>query len=151
MTQVFEGPSFNYETDYQYDVLGNLLRVDQKGGDSNPANWRTRTFTYIYSLSQLLTASNPESGTINYTYFDDGTVQTKVAPRPNQAGSQTVTTTYSYDAGHRVTQKSYSDGSTATVKFGYDGVALTGCTPGPPALTDGNPKGYRTAMCDGSG
>jgi YD repeat-containing protein len=40
------------------------------------ANWRTRTFGYN-SLSQLLTASNPESGTISYTYDNDGVVTSK--------------------------------------------------------------------------
>jgi YD repeat-containing protein len=43
--------SFLYETVYSYDVLGNLLSVNQKGNDANTANWRTRTFTYN-SLSQ---------------------------------------------------------------------------------------------------
>jgi RHS repeat-associated protein len=31
-----------------------------------------------------------------------------------------VTTSYAYDAGHRLTQKSYSDGSTSTANFAYD-------------------------------
>jgi RHS repeat-associated protein len=151
LTTVWEDPSgLNYETDYQYDALDNLLRVDQKGGDPNSADWRTRLFTYN-SLSQLLTASNPESGSFSYAYDNDGNVQTKTAPLPNQTGASTVITTYSYDVLNRLTQKSYNDGSTPTVKFGYDAVALAGCTTGPPAMTDGNPAGYRTAMCDGSG
>lgn len=120
LTQVFEDPSSaNYETDYQYDVLGNLLRVDQKGGDPNSANWRTRLFTYD-SLSRLLTASNPESGTITYTYDANGNVVTKTAPLPNQTNpSVTVTTTSQYDVLNRVTQKTYSDG-TPTANFYYD-------------------------------
>jgi RHS repeat-associated protein len=152
LIQVFEDPAnFNYETDYQYDVLDNLIRVDQKGSSpGNSVNWRTRTFTYN-SLSQVLSATNPESGTITYTYDDDGSVLTKVAPKPNQTGSLTVTTTYTYDSLHRVTQESFNDGSTPTVKFGYDGNALSGCTTSPPTLTNSNPKGHRTSMCDGSG
>jgi YD repeat-containing protein len=70
--------------------------VDQKGsapGDST--QWRTRTFTYD-SLSQLLTASNPESGTIRYTYDADGNVVSKTDAR-------NVMTSYSYDALHRLT------------------------------------------------
>jgi RHS repeat-associated protein len=151
LKQVFEDPSgFNYETDYTYDVLDNLLTVNQKGGDSNSAHWRPRTFGYN-SLSQLLSAANPESGTISYGYDNGGRLTSKTAPKPNQTGSATVVTTYSYDNVNRLTQKSYNDGSTPTVQFGYDGIALSGCTTAPPGLTDSNPVGYRTAMCDASG
>jgi RHS repeat-associated protein len=151
LTQVFEDPAgLNYETDYAYDALNNLLTVNQKGGDPNSANWRTRTFTYN-SLSQLTQAVNPESGTVNYTYNPDGTFATKVSPAPNQTGTATVMTTYSYDALHRLTQKSFSDGATSSVKYGYDAVALTGCSTTPPSLTITNGIGRRTAMCDAGG
>jgi RHS repeat-associated protein len=148
LTQVFEDPAvLNYETDYTYDALDNLLTVNQKGNDPNSANWRTRTFTYN-SLSQLLTATNPESGTMTYTYTNDGTLATKIAPAPNQTGSATVTATYAYDQLHRLTQKSFSD-TTPTVKYGYDAVAPAGCTL--PTLTIGNGIGKRTGMCDAAG
>jgi YD repeat-containing protein len=159
MTGVREDPAgLNYETDYGYDVLGNLLTVFQKGGDSNQNHWRHRTFAYD-SLSRLTSSTNPESGTITYSY-QNGTalcagdladVCSKTAPAPNQPGSATVTTTYNYDVLNRLTQTSYNDGTTPTAKFGYDHTALTGCTPAPPSLADSNSKGYRTAMCDGSG
>lgn len=145
------------KTRYFYDTLDNLTCVLQLATDAEPstctspsATWRPRTFTYN-SLSQLLTAVNPESGTINYTYDSDGNVLTKVAPKPNQTGALTVTTTYAYDALHRLTQKSYNDGTTATVKYGYDAVALSGCATAPPSLTILNGKGRRTAMCEASG
>jgi RHS repeat-associated protein len=148
LTQLFEDPvGLNYETDYAYDALNNLLTVSQKGGSTNSANWRTRTFTYN-SLSQLLTATNPESGTTTYSYDNDGNVQTKVAPAPNQTGSATVTTTFAYDQLHRVTQKSFSD-STPVVKYGYDAVSPSGCTP--PALTIANGIGRHTSLCDAAG
>jgi RHS repeat-associated protein len=151
LTQVFEDPAvLNYETDYTYDALGNLLTVNQKGGTTDTTKWRTRTFTYS-SLSQLLTASNPESGTITYVYDNAGNLQTKTAPKPNQTGSLTVVSTYSYDAVNRLIQKSFNDGSTPTVKYGYDAVALTGCTTAPPTLTITNGIGLRTAMCDSAG
>ncbi|MCI0625315.1 MAG: hypothetical protein L0387_27340 [Acidobacteria bacterium] len=145
-------------TRYFYDTLDNLTCVLQLGAAAEPANctspnatYRPRTFTYN-SLSQLLTAVNPESGTISYTYDPDGNVLTKVAPKPNQTGALTVTTTYSYDALHRLTQKSYNDGATATVKYAYDAVPLTtGCTTYPATLTITNGIGRRTAMCDASG
>ncbi len=137
-------------TRYQYDVLDNLRCVHQKSTDPTAdktcddatvsATWRARKFTYN-SLSQLTQAVNPESGTISYTYDDDGNLSSKLDAR-------SITTTYAYDALHRLTQKSYSDG-TATVRYGYDGVAPSGCTP--PTLTFTNAVGRRTQMCDVGG
>jgi RHS repeat-associated protein len=121
LTSVFEDPNgLDYETDYQYDTLNNLTRVDQKGSaPTDSTQWRTRTFTYD-SLSRLLTAHNPESGTITYSYDANGNVLTKVAPSPNQTGTATVTTNFQYDALNRLTQKSYTDGVTPTVNYLYD-------------------------------
>lgn len=174
MTFVWEDPaSANYETDYTYDVLDNLTGVTQKGGALS-ASWRTRSFTYD-SLSRLTCAENPEitpglstvnpascpasyngtytNGTIGYAYDADSNLITRTAPAPNQTStSVTVSTNYSYDADNRLTQKSYTGSpSTPTVKYGYDGVALTGCTTAPPSVTDSNPIDARTSMCDGSG
>src|SRR5206468_849480 len=53
------------------------------------------------------------------------------------------------DALNRLRQKAYNDGNTPTIKYGYDGAAISGCTQ--PVLSDANPIAYRTAMCDGSG
>jgi RHS repeat-associated protein len=177
LTQVFEDPAgLNYETDYAYDTLDNLLTVNQKGGTTNSATWRTRTFMYD-SLSRLLCASNPENssapcpatptlsyttGTTGYFYDANGNLTARTALAPNQTGTATVTTCFGtwngtscdgagYDALNRNTKKSYSDGTTPTVQYGYDGVALSGCATAPPTLTDSNPKGNRTAMCDGAG
>jgi RHS repeat-associated protein len=151
LTGVWEDPSaLNYETDYQYSALGDLLSVTQKGGTTDTTKWRSRTFQYD-SLSRLTSASNPESGAVTYGYDADGNLITKTAPKPNQTGTATVQTTYTYDVLNRTTKKSYNDGTTATVQFGYDAVALSGCTTGPPGLTDSYPVGRRTSMCDGSG
>ena len=108
LTTVLEDPSgLNYETDYQYDALGNLLRVDQKGtAPADSTQWRTRMFTYD-SLSRLLTANNPESGTITYLYDADGELLQKTSPAPNQTGSATQTVSYCYDELHRVTESGY--------------------------------------------
>jgi RHS repeat-associated protein len=164
LTQVFEDPAgLNYETDYQYDALDNLTRDDQKGGDPNSGNWRTRTFAYD-SLSRLLCAANPEiqivtcpnpdsgsytAGTARYTYDSDSNVLTKKSPKPYQtSGSVTVTATYAYDALNRPKSKSFDNGD-PTINYAYDAVAPTGCTPG--SFTYGNAIGKRTAMCDAAG
>jgi len=171
MTGVWEDPSgLNYETDYAYDALSNLLSVTQKG--SSGGTPRVRTFTYD-SLSRLACAANPEvqavtcptsvtssfpAGAITYAYAADGNVITKTAPSPNQlpGGIKTVTTTHQYDTLNRLVGKSYSDGYTSNsptppASYAYDGNALTGCTIAPPGLTDSYPVGRRTSMCDGSG
>lgn len=137
LIQVFEDPSnANYETDYQYDVNNNLLSVNQKGGDSNSAHWRARTFTYD-STSRLLCAANPEigssttlaacpasdngtwvAGTTRYTYDNNGNMLTKQAPKPNQtSNSAAMTMSYAYDALNRLASR--SDGTNID-KYYYD-------------------------------
>jgi len=167
LVQVIEDPAgLALESDYQYDAAGNLLCVEQHGGvtgtgcSSNPSNdstsaWRVRRFTYD-DVSRLLTAKNPESGTIAYTYDADGNVVTKTDARGittcfGDWSSSTCNGATGYDVLNRLLKKTYSDGSTPTVQFGYDGVALTGCTIAAPGDTDTYPTGRRTSMCDGSG
>ncbi|MBZ5492453.1 MAG: hypothetical protein LAO76_16110 [Acidobacteriia bacterium] len=113
-----------FRTFYAYDALGNLLRVDQKGtAPSDSTQWRTRTFTYD-SLSRLLTATNPESGTITYSYDADGNLLQKTSPAPNQTSTATQTVSYCYDELHRVTGKGYGAQScplaTPVVTYVYD-------------------------------
>lgn len=115
-------------TRYIYNALDNLVCTWQKGTDTSaeppdPANnclnappaWRPRKFSYN-SLSELLTATNPESGTVSYTYDNDGNLVTKTDARgittcfgdwtpPNCNGST------GYDPLHRLLKRSYSDGS----------------------------------------
>ena len=87
-----------YATLYFYDALGNLLCVEQHGNvtgtgcSAAPSNdatspWRVRRFTYD-SFSRLLTAKNPESGTISYTYDNDGNLLQKTSPcgQPDRHG-----------------------------------------------------------------
>lgn len=61
---------------------------------------QTRTFTYN-SLSRLTSATNSESGTINYVYDDNGNLTSKTDARG-------VVTDYVYDALNRVTNRNYS-------------------------------------------
>lgn len=135
MTTVFEDPNgLNYETDYQYDVLNNLLGVTQKGGSSQ-ANWRTRSFTYD-SLSRLLTATNPESGTVSYSYDANGNLLTKTDARG-------IITTTHYDSLNRLLSKTYSDG-TPPVTFYYDGA------PAPWASNEQNTNGHLVEVTTGT-
>jgi YD repeat-containing protein len=91
-------------TSYGYDAMGNVTSVTQGGLNA-------RTYSYDI-LSRLTQEVNPESGTKTYTY-DTGTagdLYQRVAPKPNQTGTATVTTTYTFDALHRLTGASYNDG-----------------------------------------
>jgi YD repeat-containing protein len=108
-----------FKTFYTYDTLGNLICVEQHGSaatgtgcSSSPSNdatspWRVRRFSYD-SLSRLLTAKNPESGTITYAYDNDGELLQKTSPAPNQTGSATQAVSFCYDELHRPTKRDYS-------------------------------------------
>jgi RHS repeat-associated protein len=115
-------------TSYSYDNLGNLTNILQNGSHQRP-------FTYD-SLSRLLTSQNPETGKITYTYYADGTVNTKKDAR-------SITTTYTYDALHRELTSTYSNGD-PTLSYSYD---QTGCI----NLTTCQNIGHRTSMTDGAG
>lgn len=102
---------------YTYDALGNLTCAVQKGTDttaftgctSAPSIWRPRSFSYD-SLSRLLTATNPESGTIVYGYDLNGNLLQKTSAAPNEppGGTATQTISYCYDPLNRVTGRAYS-------------------------------------------
>jgi RHS repeat-associated protein len=128
-------------TCYSYDLNNNLTGVTQGS--------QTRTFSYDM-LSRLMVATNPESGTINYYYTTSGGSLCSGDPSAvcRRTDARSITTTYAYDALNRLISKSYSD-STPQVKYGYDAVAPSGCTPPTLAITNG--KGRRTSMCDGPG
>ena len=71
-----------------------------------------------------LRPTNPESGTITYSYDADGNLLQKTSPAPNQTGTATQTVSYCYDALHRVTGKGYGAQScplaTPVVTYVYD-------------------------------
>lgn len=149
LTQVFEDPAgLNYETDYQYDVLNNLLRVDQKGSaPTDSSQWRTRLFTYD-SLSRLLTASNPESGIITYTYDADSNLLQKTSPAPNILPPSTATQpiSYCYDELHRVTKRDYSPHT-----FSPPACPITAPVVSYTYDSGTNAKGHLTSMTDQAG
>ncbi|HTV54196.1 MAG TPA: RHS repeat-associated core domain-containing protein [Terriglobia bacterium] len=121
------------ETDYSYDALDNLLRVDQWGGPYGSSGDRVRTFAYD-SLSRLVGSNNPENAsaqspasltcpgvsgtwTMCYGYDANGNVLSRTDNR-------NITTSYSYDALNRLTSKTYTDG-TPTAHFNYDESTVT--------------------------
>jgi YD repeat-containing protein len=88
------------ETDYFYDVLNNLLTVNQWGQSSGTSGAReARTFSYD-SLSRLLTSLNPETGLNRYSYDPNGNVISRIDARG-------VITNYVYDYMNRLLSKTY--------------------------------------------
>jgi RHS repeat-associated protein len=114
-----------FVTDYAYNGLGDLTTVTQKGDPTvnNSSQWRVRSFTYD-TLGRLLTAQNPESGTITYVYDANGNLLQRTSPAPNQTGSSTQTISYCYDQLNRVTGRAYSAQtcplSSPVVTYAYD-------------------------------
>jgi RHS repeat-associated protein len=139
----------SYETDYQYDTLGNLIRVDQKGGDPNSADWRTRTFAYD-SLSRLITANNPESGTISYGYDNNGNLISKLSPTPNQTDpSAQILFLFGYDQlNWLIWRWNHSQPSDPVDRFYYDLSSVWGRQIDNPigrlvlGMSDGGTNGY---------
>ncbi|MBK9529326.1 MAG: hypothetical protein IPO41_13675 [Acidobacteria bacterium] len=99
----------NQPTYYVYDTLNNLTTVKQGGTFASPV--QTRSFVYD-SLARLKSATNPESGQIQYTYDNNGNLATKTDAR-------SISTTYTYDNLNRVTFRNYSE-TTPDVSYFYD-------------------------------
>ena len=131
-----------YVTNYTYDALGNLRLVTQGA--------QTRTFDYD-SVSRLISATNPESGTITYAYDPNGNLLEKIDPRG-------VKTTMTYDDLNRVRSRTYSGttpegtavaNATPQVNYFYDG--YTGLPSGAPTFPGTPSKGRMVGITYGSG
>jgi YD repeat-containing protein len=153
MTSIVEPGSL--VTNYNYDVLDNILSVNQLGNVSNGDTPRIRSFSYD-SLSRLLCASNPEistaacpasgtaayvAGTTGYGYDADGNEITKTSPAVNATtGTQTIG--YCYDALNRVTYKfptgsfSCANPSGYVAFYSYDSSSVPGAANVIGRLTD---------------
>lgn len=100
----------SYLTEYKYDASGSLRQVDQWGGAHGNSGNRQRLFTYN-GLGQLVSANNPEAGTITYTYDSNGNLQTKTD------ASHTIL--YCYDELNRLTAKSAADTACLGIRNPY--------------------------------
>jgi RHS repeat-associated protein len=96
-------------TSYEYDALDNLTKVTQ-------STQAQRIYTYS-SLARLISARNPESGTISYVYDNNGNLTQKTDARG-------VICDYIYDLLNRIKTRSYTlpagVAATPTVSYTYD-------------------------------
>lgn len=138
--EMYEHPSTSVyaTTSYSYDAMDNLTGVTQ--------GIQTRSFVYD-SLKRLVSATNPESGTISYSYNDNNNLLEKTDPRLVPNGSTNIKTTLAYDAINRVTSRTYNDG-TPSVNFYYDNQTLPA---GAPNLDRGASVGKLLAVTYGGG
>src|SRR6516162_6308111 len=102
LTQVLEPDPDNpapatYTTTYAYDQLNHLTTVTMP----RPSGTQTRTFNYGNPPGAfLLSATNPENGTVTYTYGTGGTLATKTDAKNQQIR-------YTYDSYLRLTRLAY--------------------------------------------
>jgi RHS repeat-associated protein len=84
-------------TNYSYDVMNHLTQVSMPRGGGSP---QVRSFNYTYSngvtVPYMLSSTNPETGTVSYTYDTNGVLLTKT-----DAKNQVFT--YGYDGYKRMT------------------------------------------------
>src|SRR6266852_5552347 len=103
-------PSGALTTTYAYDILNHLTTVSMPRATGTQA----RTFNYTTGTTVgtlLLSATNPENGTVTYTYNTDKTLATKTDALNQQFS-------YTYDSYKRVTQINL--GQTVIRQFYYD-------------------------------
>jgi RHS repeat-associated protein len=137
LIQVYEAPNdsnYNYLTSYSYDTLDDLTTVSQGS--------QTRSFVYD-SLKRLALATNPESGTISYSYDNNGNLLGKTDAR-------SITTNFAYDALNRATSRSYQNDPNGTppASYFYDGQIMPSNAP---TFTRGYSTGRLVAMTYGAG
>jgi YD repeat-containing protein len=142
-TAVFEDPAgSSLETDFTYATTpngGQQIVITQKGRSSNASStYRVRTSLYD-SLGRLLSATNPETGTISYSYDDNGNVISKTDARG-------VTANYTYDQMNRLDLATFSNAPAGTPNgcWIYDASSY-----GPLSFT--NPVGRLVVSSEGCG
>jgi RHS repeat-associated protein len=122
-------------TTYTYDLLGDLLSVNQPGvGTSTGCTSASRCWTYD-TLQRVTQEITPEAGTISYQYVPQNSngagqlkVMTRPAPNNTTTPASTVDTDYAYDEWGRLITKSYfytgypthAEPNTPIVNYLYD-------------------------------
>jgi RHS repeat-associated protein len=102
---------------YTYDTMGRLLTV--RMGKINETTFKqTRTFVYN-TKGQLVSAANPENGTVTYTYASDGLLETKTDAKLAVANQKLW---YVYDSYKRLVRIEHEADGQRTTKttFSYD-------------------------------
>ena len=114
-------PNGTATTSYTYDWMNHVTQVSMPRGSA------TQTRTFVYSDAGLLTsATNPENGTVTYTYNANNTLQYK----HDAQGQDTV---YTYDTKNRVTMvqryptgQSHSEDVCQRLTYTYDTNPVSG-------------------------
>ena len=112
LTRAVEDPTgLAYATTYTYDVLDHLTQVQQTRGSTT----QTRTFNYKSGTTLtpfLQSATNPENGTVTYTYNSNNLLATKT-------DAKGVVTEYNYDSQNRLLSFGVLLGGTFTPAYTY--------------------------------
>jgi YD repeat-containing protein len=95
---------------YEYDLLDNLKKVEQKDGVRHPGQIVRRDFVYS-TLGRLTSTVQPESGLTSYEYFDNGALKKRTDARG-------ASVTFTVDGLSRVSGVNYFSLS-ATISFPY--------------------------------
>ncbi len=98
------GPEPNHVTYYTYDLLGHLTQVQMTRTISGTNVTQTRSWVYDPNTQFLTSVTQPESGTVTYTYNSDGTLATRTDAKSQRA-------VYTYDAYQELQQISRGTGS----------------------------------------
>ena len=102
---VSSAPTGTLLTVYTYDLLNHLIQVSMPRQVNGTLVTQTRTFSYDSATQRLLSATNPENGTVSYTYSADGSMATRLDAKGQK-------TAYSYDTYGRLAQiRHYPDGT----------------------------------------
>jgi YD repeat-containing protein len=127
LTQVIEpdpNSSGTLVTNYTYDLMNHLTIVSMPRVVNGSNVTQTRTWVYDPATQRLSSTTNPENGTVTYTYNADGTLSQK----QDAIGQQLR---YVYDSLKRVTQVQHwklggYDDTPEDITYTYDTPADTG-------------------------
>ena len=126
LTQVVENPSgLDYVSTYTYDLVNHLTGVSM----TRPGFSTAQTRSFAYSGNNLTSATNPENGTVSYTYYGSGyNGFGKIATRTDAKGQEVV---YTYDSYSRLSEvQRYPTSGTEDVcqreVYYYDGSSPSG-------------------------